>query len=100
MMLRLDEAQSEALRRCAEKEGRSMQEVVAAAVKEYLLRAADEETEQLAIEAVRRWKPLLDRLAQDSADDAAPASCDRSGLGKAHEADEIADVLRGFTASS
>ncbi|MBE3009829.1 ribbon-helix-helix protein, CopG family [Microbispora sp. NEAU-D428] len=64
MTLRLDEAQMEALRWCAEREGRSMREIAAAAVEEYLRRAADEEVERLAIEAVRRWKPLLDRLAQ------------------------------------
>ncbi|MEU7691541.1 ribbon-helix-helix protein, CopG family [Microbispora hainanensis] len=65
MTLRLTDEQTEALRRRAEKEGRSMQQIVVAAVEEYLSRhAADEEVHRLGVEAVRRWKPVLDRLAQ------------------------------------
>ena len=65
MTLRLSDEQTEALRRRAEKEGRSMQQIVIAAVEEYLARnAADEEVHRLGVEAVRRWKPVLDRLAQ------------------------------------
>ncbi|MEU8273875.1 ribbon-helix-helix protein, CopG family [Microbispora bryophytorum] len=65
MTLRLTDEQTEALRRRAEKEGRSMQQVVVAAVEEYLARhTADEEVHRLGAEAVRRWKPVLDRLAQ------------------------------------
>ncbi|GAB3159130.1 MULTISPECIES: ribbon-helix-helix protein, CopG family [Microbispora] len=65
MTLRLTDEQTEALRRRAEKEGRSMQQIVVAAVEEYLARhTADEEVHRLGVEAVRRWKPVLDRLAQ------------------------------------
>ncbi|WP_432864214.1 ribbon-helix-helix protein, CopG family [Microbispora rosea] len=65
MTLRLTDEQTEALRRRAEKEGRSMQQIVVAAVEEYLARhSADEEVHRLGVEAVRRWKPVLDRLAQ------------------------------------
>jgi predicted transcriptional regulator len=65
MTLRLTDEQTEALRRRAEKEGRSMQQIVVAAVEEYLARhTADEEVHSLGVEAVRRWKPVLDRLAQ------------------------------------
>ncbi|MFF4123641.1 ribbon-helix-helix protein, CopG family [Microbispora rosea] len=65
MTLRLTDEQTEALRRRAEKEGRSMQQIVVAAVEEYVARhTADEEVHRLGVEAVRRWKPVLDRLAQ------------------------------------
>ncbi|WP_432923700.1 ribbon-helix-helix protein, CopG family [Microbispora sp. CA-135349] len=65
MTLRLSDEQTEALRRRAEKEGRSMQQIVVAAVEEYLARhTSDEEVHRLGVEAVRRWKPVLDRLAQ------------------------------------
>ncbi|MCT9929402.1 Arc family DNA-binding protein [Planotetraspora sp. A-T 1434] len=65
MTLRLSDEQTEALRRRAEEEGRSMQQVVLAAVEEYLARhSADEEVHRLGVDAVRRWKPVLDRLAQ------------------------------------
>ncbi|MFC4063268.1 CopG family transcriptional regulator [Planomonospora corallina] len=65
MTLRLSESQTEALRRRAEAEGRSMQQVVLSAVEEYLARrTADEEVHRLGVEAVRRWKPVLDRLAE------------------------------------
>ncbi|GIH99784.1 hypothetical protein Pta02_17930 [Planobispora takensis] len=65
MTLRLSEEQTEALRRRAEREGRSMQQVVLSAVDEYLARRADdEEVHRLGVEAVRRWKPVLDRLAE------------------------------------
>ncbi|WP_030505351.1 ribbon-helix-helix protein, CopG family [Microbispora rosea] len=65
MTLRLTDEQTEALRRRAEKEGRSIQQIVVAAVEEYLARhTADEEVHRLGVEAVRRWKPVLDRLAQ------------------------------------
>ncbi|MEZ0072572.1 FitA-like ribbon-helix-helix domain-containing protein [Planotetraspora sp. GP83] len=65
MTLRLSDEQTEALRRRAEEEGRSMQQVVLAAVEEYLARhSADKEVHRLGVDAVRRWKPVLDRLAQ------------------------------------
>jgi uncharacterized protein (DUF1778 family) len=65
MTLRLSDEQTDALRQRADLEGRSMQQVVLAAVDEYLARrSSDEEVHRLGIEAVRRWKPVLDRLAE------------------------------------
>ncbi len=65
MTLRLSDEQADALRQRAELEGRSMQQVVLAAVDEYLARrSSDEEVHRLGVEAVRRWKPVLDRLAE------------------------------------
>ncbi|MGC5010209.1 FitA-like ribbon-helix-helix domain-containing protein [Streptosporangium sp. DT93] len=65
MTLRLSDEQTDALRRRAEREGRSMQQVVLSAVDEYLTRHSDdEEVHRLGLEAVRRWKPVLDRLAE------------------------------------
>ncbi|GGK67757.1 hypothetical protein Sme01_09150 [Sphaerisporangium melleum] len=63
MTLRLSEEQTKALRRRAEKEGRSVQQVVDAAVEEYLARRdADEEVHRLGVAAVDRWQGVLDRL--------------------------------------
>lgn len=65
MTLRLSDEQTDALRRRAEREGRSMQQVVLSAVDGYLARHSDdEEVHRLGVEAVRRWKPVLDRLAE------------------------------------
>ncbi|GAA2887155.1 hypothetical protein GCM10010517_51000 [Streptosporangium fragile] len=65
MTLRLSDEQTDALRRRAEREGRSMQQVVLSAVDEYLARHSDdEEVHRLGVEVVRRWKPVLDRLAE------------------------------------
>ncbi|WP_093167421.1 FitA-like ribbon-helix-helix domain-containing protein [Sinosporangium album] len=65
MTLRLSDEQTEALRRRAEQEGRSMQQVALHAIEEYLARRSDdEEVHRLGVEAVRRWKPVLDRLAE------------------------------------
>jgi predicted transcriptional regulator len=65
MTLRLSDEQTEALRRRAEKEGRSMQQVVHAAVEEYIARHdADEEVRRLGIAAVGRWRSVLDRLGE------------------------------------
>lgn len=63
MTLRLSDEQAEALRRRAEKEGRSVQQVIHAAVDEYIARHdADEEVRRLGHAAVRRWRSVLDRL--------------------------------------
>lgn len=65
MTLRLDDAQTEALRRRAELEGRSMQQVALAAIDEYLLRADDDaRTEQLAAQGAERFADLLRRLGE------------------------------------
>jgi hypothetical protein len=65
MTLRLTEEQTEALRRRAETEGRSMQQVALAAIDDYLLRAADDaETEEIAERGARRFADLLRRLGE------------------------------------
>ncbi|MFC4531733.1 ribbon-helix-helix protein, CopG family [Sphaerisporangium dianthi] len=65
MTLRLSDEQTEALRRRAEKEGRSVQQVVQAAVDEYIARHdADEEVRRLGVMAVDRWRPVLGRLGE------------------------------------
>jgi len=65
MTLRLSDEQTEALRRRASKEGRSMQQVVQAAVTEYLMRAEDDElTDRLTDQGARRYADLLRRLGE------------------------------------
>jgi hypothetical protein len=65
MTLRLTEEQTEALRRRAETEGRSMQQVALTAIDDYLLRAADDaETDEIAERGARRFADLLRRLAE------------------------------------
>ncbi len=65
MTLRLSEEQTEALRRRAEKEGRSMQQVALTAVDDYLLRAEDDEvTDRLAERGAERFADLLRRLGE------------------------------------
>ncbi|TQS46506.1 ribbon-helix-helix protein, CopG family [Cryptosporangium phraense] len=65
MTLRLDDAQTEALRRRAEVEGRSMEQVASAAINDYLMRADDDAlTEQLAAQGAERFADLLRRLGE------------------------------------
>jgi len=65
MTLRLSDEQSDALRRRASKEGRSMQQVAQAAVTEYLMRAEDDElTDRLTEQGARRYADLLRRLGE------------------------------------
>jgi predicted transcriptional regulator len=65
MTLRLSDEQTEALRRRAEKEGRSLEQVVHAAVDEYIARHdADEEVRRLGAAAVQRWRSVLHRLGE------------------------------------
>ena len=65
MTLRLTDAQAEALRTRAEKEGRSMQQVALHALDDYLLRAADDElTDRLAQRGAERFAELLRRLGE------------------------------------
>jgi hypothetical protein len=65
MTLRLTDEQAEALRRRAEKEGRSMQQVALTAVDEYLLQAEDDElTDRLAERGAQRFAELLRRLGE------------------------------------
>lgn len=65
MTLRLNDEQSEALRKYAEEQGQSMQQVVKVAVDEYLARHADDAwTRELAREEAARFDNLLRRLAE------------------------------------
>jgi predicted transcriptional regulator len=65
MTLRLNDEQAEALRRRAEREGRSTQQVALSAVDEYLERAEDDElTDRLAERGAERFAELLRRLGE------------------------------------
>ena len=65
MTLRLTDAQAEALRDRASREGRSMQQVALAALDDYLLRAEDDElTDRLAEQGSQRFAELLRRLGE------------------------------------
>ena len=65
LILRLTDAQHEALRERASKEGRSMQRVSVAALDDYLLRAGDDElTDRLAEQGAQRFADLLRRLGE------------------------------------
>lgn len=65
MTLRLTDDQSEALRRRAAREGRSMQQVALSAVDDYLARSEDDElTERLAERGAERFAELLRRLGE------------------------------------
>jgi hypothetical protein len=67
MTLRLTDSQTDALRAQAEREGRSMQQVISAAVEEYLVRRADdEETSDLARHGAERFAALLERLGSST----------------------------------
>jgi predicted transcriptional regulator len=65
MTLRLSEEQTEALRRRAQTEGRSMQQVALQAVDDYLVRTRDDEiTDRLAERGGERFAHLLRRLGE------------------------------------
>ncbi len=65
MTLRLSEQQTEALRRRADREGRSMQQVALSALDDYLLQAEDDElTDRLAGQGAQRFAELLRRLGE------------------------------------
>ena len=65
MTLRLTDEQTEALRRRAAKEGRSMQQVALGALDEYLVNAEDDElTDQLSERGAKRFAELLRRLGE------------------------------------
>ncbi|MEO3800674.1 ribbon-helix-helix protein, CopG family [Nonomuraea sp. B1E8] len=65
MTLRLSDQQTEALRKRADAEGRSMQQVVLRAIDDYLERASDDEiTEDLARKGAERFSDLLRRLGE------------------------------------
>jgi predicted transcriptional regulator len=65
MTLRLSDDQAEALRRRAEQEGRSMQQVALTAIDDYLFRVHDDElTDRIAEHGARRFAELLRRLGE------------------------------------
>ncbi|HEY3683675.1 MAG TPA: ribbon-helix-helix protein, CopG family [Streptosporangiaceae bacterium] len=65
MNLRLSDEEAEALRTEAEAQHRSMQDVAREALREYVSRRrADDDVHRLGVEAVERWRTVLDRLAQ------------------------------------
>jgi len=65
MTLRLDEAETEALRRRARLENRSMQEVARQALREYVTRASREELISAVMDSeLPRYAEALDRLGR------------------------------------
>ena len=65
MTLRLDEQESEALRRRADLEGRSMQEVARQAVREYIERTSKRELLDRVLDSeLTRYAEALERLGQ------------------------------------
>jgi predicted transcriptional regulator len=65
MTLRLDERETEALRRRAEREGRSMQEVARQAVRDYIERSSRRDLlDQVLDEELPRYAEALHRLGQ------------------------------------
>ncbi|MEV0821333.1 CopG family transcriptional regulator [Nonomuraea rubra] len=65
MTLRLSDEQTEALRKRAEAEGRSMQQIALRAIDDYLQRVSDDElTDALAQKGAQRFADLLRRLGE------------------------------------
>jgi predicted transcriptional regulator len=65
MTLRLDDDETQALRRRAEREGRSMQEVARVAVREYIERTSRRELLDEVLDAeLPRYAEALERLGQ------------------------------------
>lgn len=65
MTLRLDEQETEALRRRAAREGRSMQEVARQAVREYVERTSRRELlDEILDEELPRYAEALERLGR------------------------------------
>ncbi len=65
MTLRLNEQESEALRRRAEREGRSMQEVARQAVRDYIDRTSRRELlDRVLDQDLPRYAEALERLGQ------------------------------------
>ncbi|MFI6885843.1 CopG family transcriptional regulator [Streptosporangium canum] len=60
----MNDEQTEALRKRADEEGRSMRQIVLSALEEYLARRSDEEVHRLGVKSVERWRTVLDRLGQ------------------------------------
>lgn len=65
MTLRLSDEQTDALRRRAEAEGRSMQQIALRAIDDYLQRVSEDElTDALAEKGAQRFADLLRRLGE------------------------------------
>jgi len=65
MTLRLTDAEADALRRRAQREGRSMQEIARAAVREYIDRTSRRELlDQVLDEGLPRYAEALRRLGE------------------------------------
>lgn len=65
MTLRLDDAETDALRKRAEREGRSMQEVARSAVRDYIeSRSKRELLDEVLDEELPRFAEALDRLGR------------------------------------
>lgn len=65
MTLRLDQQEAEALRRRAEREGRSMQEVARQAVRDYIERTSRRDLlDEVLGEELPRYAEALDRLGR------------------------------------
>ena len=65
MTLRLDEAETEALRKTAEREDRSMQEVARAAIRDYIDRTSRRALlDRVLDEELPRFAEALERLGQ------------------------------------
>ena len=65
MTLRLDEAETEALRKTAEREDRSMQEVARAAIRDYIDRTSSRALlDRVLDEELPRFAEALERLGQ------------------------------------
>ncbi|MFL6239588.1 MAG: ribbon-helix-helix protein, CopG family [Actinomycetes bacterium] len=65
MTLRLDEAENEALRRRAELEGRSMQEVAREAIRNYIERSSKRELlDQVLGDELPKYAEALERLGK------------------------------------
>ena len=63
MTLRLTDEETEALRRRAEAEGRSMQDIARQAVREYVASGSHEErVADASRRMIEKWGPVLDRL--------------------------------------
>ena len=65
MTLRLDEAETEALRKRAEREGRSMQDIARQAVRDYIERTSKRELLDSVLDSeLPRYAEALERLGQ------------------------------------
>jgi hypothetical protein len=64
LTLALNDEQTEALRRRAGKDGRTIEDVALAALDEYLLRTEDDVTEGVSDDSTERFSDVLRRLGE------------------------------------